>query len=723
MSFIKGNFHKYIFRSDKGYVIGLVKVNESDISSLIGTTTTITGYFHELNENDLYVFNGSLVEHERYGEQFNVDSYDIILPSDKDKIIEFLSSNLFPGIGDKKASKIVDVLGCDALKMILDDPNCLLKVPTVTLKQKDTIYSNLVKYQYSFEVIVSLTKKGFNTKDALTIYNYYTDDTTAVILDNPYKIIDDITDIGFKKVDAIRSSFNILDNDIRRVEAAIKYVIDMVNFNIGNTYLERVEIINYVRRVLFINDLDLINNAIDNLVHKNEIMVNGDNYSLKKMYKAESYIARILYNLANVSSNTIVKDSDITLLEEYYSIKYNDMQKKAIKNAIEKRILIITGGPGTGKTTIIKAICKLYQDLNGYSSNDLNKYLALVAPTGRAAKRIASQTNLEASTIHRFLKWNKEDDTFRVNEDNKSDVRFIIIDEASMIDTYLFYNLLLGLNYNTKIVIIGDYNQLPSVGAGQVLKDLIESDAIDVVKLEKLYRQEDNSNINLFAHDIINNNLDMSLFTGDDLEFVPANNIDLKSKMDKYLDLYKDYDINKFQVLAPIYKGDNGIDDLNFYMQKKLNSNLKNKNSTVVDGVLMYEGDKVIDLVNMPDDNVFNGDIGAITKINNNPKELYIDFMPLFVKFTPANFSNLHLGYAISIHKSQGSEFDVVIIPILNKYSNMLYKKLIYTAVTRAKKKLIIIGEEQALSKAILNDRENKRKTNLKNFIISCINT
>ena len=197
MSFIKGNFHKYIFRSDKGYVIGLVKVNESDISSLIGTTTTITGYFHELNENDLYVFNGSLVEHERYGEQFNVDSYDIILPSDKDKIIEFLSSNLFPGIGDKKASKIVDVLGCDALKMILDDPNCLLKVPTVTLKQKDTIYSNLVKYQYSFEVIVSLTKKGFNTKDALTIYNYYTDDTTAVILDNPYKIIDDITDIGF----------------------------------------------------------------------------------------------------------------------------------------------------------------------------------------------------------------------------------------------------------------------------------------------------------------------------------------------------------------------------------------------------------------------------------------------------------------------------------------------------------------------------------------------
>ena len=723
MSFIKGNFRKYIFRSDKGYIVGLFKVKDAsdDLLDIKNNTITFTGYFHELNESDLYLFNGEMINHDRYGEQFSVSDYSIVLPDEKDKIVEFLSSNLFPGIGEKKAIKIVDILGNNALKIILDNPSCLTLVPGVTEKQKNTIYENLKKYQYSFEVIVELTKKGFNTKDALLIYNYYKDDTYDIIETNPYRLIDDIYEVSFKKIDAIRNNFNITDTDIRRICATIKYVINEVNHTIGNTYLNKSEIISYVKRAIFIFDDELILKALDELLISNDIVLYNDMYFLCEMYKAESYIAKRLFSLANFDKKDRVTNNDLKELEEHFYINYNEEQKEAILKSIKNKLLVITGGPGTGKTTIIKAICKLYQNINGYSDLELERYLALVAPTGRAAKRISYQTGHSASTIHRFLKWNKEDNSFRVNEDNKSDAKFVIIDEASMVDTYLLYNLLLGLNYYTKIVIIGDYNQLPSVGPGQILKDIIESECIDVIKLDKLYRQKENSNITLFAHDITNNTINMDIFNNsDDLIFIESNSTNLKENIKPYLLEYKDLSFDKFQVLAPIYKGDNGIDDLNFYMQKVLNKNLKNE--LLIEGTIILEKDKVINLVNMPDDNVFNGDIGIVEKVSNKPKEIYIDFDGDFVRYTPSNFDNIKLGYTISIHKSQGSEFDVVILPILNKYSNMLYKKLIYTAVTRAKKKLIIMGEEEAIKKAILNDRENSRKTNLKNLIKSCIN-
>ena len=438
----------------------------------------------------------------------------------------------------------------------------------------------------------------------------------------------------------------------------------------------------------------------------------------------ERYVANRIFNLAN-NDNSIKIDNILDLisdLENLFGITYNSGQVTAIKEAFCNNFLVITGGPGTGKTTIIKAICELYSYINGVDYEEMMDSLVLLAPTGRAAKRVAEQTNYTASTIHRFLKWNKDDNTFRVNEENKSDAKVIIVDEVSMVDIHLLYSLFMGINDNTKVIFIGDFNQLPSVGPGQVLKDIIDSDCVNVIKLEKLYRREETSNITLLAHDIIHDDVSMDLFnTSDDLVFIECDSLNMKNKLQEELVKYIDCSYDEFQVMAPIYKGENGIDDLNYFMQDIFNPKDKTKNEMVMDGVLYRECDKVLQLINMVDDNVFNGDIGCIRLIKNKDKQVYIDFDNNMIKYTPNSFSNIKLGYVISIHKSQGSEFDYVIIPILNKYNNMLYKKLIYTGITRAKKRLILIGEKDAFMKSVSNNKENNRKTSLKNFILECI--
>jgi exodeoxyribonuclease V alpha subunit len=347
--------------------------------------------------------------------------------------------------------------------------------------------------------------------------------------------------------------------------------------------------------------------------------------------------------------------------------------------------------------------------------------LILLAPTGRASKRISELANFPASTIHRFLKWDKESNTFGININNKSDAKMVIIDEASMIDLNLFYSLLQGLHEDTKIVIVGDYDQLPSVGCGQVLKDLIESDSFLVVELKELYRQKETSNIIKFAYDIKNDNYDNSIFLGEDLTFIPCSNSNLKEKLYEIIKDYNYKDYDKFQVLAPIYAYDNGIDDLNNYLQDIINPK-KNDNFIAVGEEIYRVNDKVIQLVNMPDENIYNGDVGIVEKINLKPKEIYVRYDENVVKYTPSIFDNIKHGFCISIHKAQGSEFDTVIIPVLHKYSRMLYKKLIYTAVTRSKKKLYILGEESALKEAIKNNSYKDRKTTLKDFIIDGIN-
>lgn len=726
-TWVKGNFKRYIFKSDTGYSIGLFKVKEtssSELDEFINHTITFTGYFHELNEDDNYCFNGKLIEHEKYGKQFQVESYERILPEEKDSIVEFLSGGLFKGIGEKTAEKIVAYLGKDTLNVILENPSNLLLIPSITKKQIDILNKTLTEYESSYKTILSLNELGFSTKDSLLIYNKYKVKTLEILNQNIYCVMEDILEINFKKVDIIALKNGFSKDDVRRIQAAILYTMDEVCNLYGHSYLLEEEIEEYTIRALGnrVADSEFLQ-ALKKLELDLKIIKKDEKYYLMKMYEAEQNIMKRCGYLMR-SSDYIDKklDKSIDEVANFFSCLYNEEQLKAIQLSVIKKFLIVTGGPGTGKTTIIKAICELYRKMNKLSHEKLAERIALLAPTGRASKRISESTNLPASTIHRFLKWNKENNKFGINEYHKSDVDFVIVDEFSMVDTYLFDSLLKGLRYDTKIILVGDYNQLPSVGPGQILKDMIESQCLNVVELKELYRQKENSNIISLAYQINNGYLDTSIFNkNDDLTFipVPSNNV-----IPKIIEIAEECKKNKkdIQVLAPMYKTYNGIDMINVSLQKVFNQTSKNKKEILINNVIFRENDKVIQLSNMPDDNVFNGDIGTIYEIKNgSKKEVYIDFDGNIVKYTPTNFQKFKHAYAISIHKSQGSEFDCVIIPVVNGYGKMLYRKLIYTGVTRVKKKLYLIGEVNALEHAINNNDTNLRRTTLKEMLVDNI--
>ena len=725
--YIKGNFKRSIYRSDNGYIIGLFKIKETNSSNLeeyINHTITFTGYFHELIEEETYLFSGNIVEHEKYGTQFQVENYERILPEENDAIIEFLSGGLFKGIGEKTAEKIVNYLGKDTLNIIIENPNNLLLIPTITKRQIDTLHNTLLEYQSSYKTIVFLNEIGFSTRDSLLIYNKYKDKTEIVLNDNIYLLSEDIEEITFKKVDIIALKNQVKRNDIRRIAAGIIYVLNEVCNTIGHSYLLKDEIIIYLTRALNI-DLTLaeIDQSLENLARNLKIINIDEKYYLTKMYEAEDNIAKRCGYLMRAKEHQDKKlEVTIREIEKNFGYFYNEEQLEAIKLSYIKNILIVTGGPGTGKTTIINTICELYRQMNKLSYDKLAERIALLAPTGRASKRISESTNLPASTIHRFLKWNKESNKFGINEYHKSSVDFVIIDEFSMVDTYLFDSLLKGLRYDTKIIIVGDYNQLPSVGSGQLLKDMIESESLHVVKLKQLYRQKENSNIINLAYQINENKLDQTIFNQtDDLTFIP---IPQNKVVEEIVNIASNYTDNDqiIQILAPMYKGINGIDNINISLQNVFNPKSKSKKEIIINNVVYRENDKVIQLSNMPDENIFNGDIGYIETIKNgSKKEIYINFDGNIVRYTPANFQKFKHAYAISIHKSQGSEFDTVIIPLVNNYGKMLYRKLIYTAVTRVKKKLYLIGEIEALEKAIQNNDSNIRRTTLKQFLIDNI--
>ena len=732
--YVKGTFKQSIFRSDKGYIIGLLKVHETNIIEMkehVNRTITFTGYFADLNENEKYIMYGEITHHPKYGFQYNVSEYDRIKPDDKDGIVEFLSSDLFTGIGEKMAIRIVDTLGDDTLGLILKDKTCLYQVPKLSEKKIDLIYDTLIKYEESHEIIVKLTELGFTMRDSLNIYNTYKSNTIRIIENDIYRIIDDVDEITFTKVDSIALNLNEDKFNLGRIKACIIYIMKELSFKNGDTYLLYGEIYEGMSYYLK-SDIDstLFDEAISELDGELKIKIIEDRYYIFDEFESEEYIANKINYLINKDvSNYKNIDMRITELEDKYNIKYSDMQKEAIIKALKNNILIITGGPGTGKTTIIKAIVDLYKMLNKLSDKDLINNIALLAPTGRASKRMSESTNLPATTIHRFLKWNKESDEFMVNEYNPDFSNLVIVDEVSMIDNRLMSNLLKGLTNNIKLVLVGDYNQLPSVGLGNVLKDLIDSDIVDTIELDLLYRQDENSYIPVLANEIKNETLEEDfLIDRDDYKFLecPSDSIipsliNISKKV-----ISKGYDYKRVQIMAPMYAGVNGIDNINKVLQDVFNEADINKKEIKYGDIIYRENDKVLQLVNDPDNNVFNGDIGTIKDINYKGKsgnpEITIDYYGVIVTYQTKDFNKFKHGYIISIHKSQGSEFDLVIMPISSTYKRMLYKKLIYTGITRAKKRLILIGEPIAFMYGVRNNNEYSRKTTLKENLLNFLN-
>lgn len=722
--YIKGNYQRSIYQNSNGYHIGLFKVKETNCEQLtkyVDKTITFTGYFHELNDMDTYLFFGQMVEHPKYGTQFSVTSYERCKPEEKDAIVDFLTSGLFKGIGEKKAKAIVDVLGKDTLQIILDNPDNLILIPGITKTNIDTLHTKLKEYEASYETVLYLGELGFSTKDAMLVYNFYKERVKFIIEEDIYQLIYSIPEINFKKIDRIALKNGVEKNAFIRIKASILYIMEELSNAYGHSYFFYDEIFSYLPRVLLVTISDTeYQEALASLIKDVKVIQKEEKYYLEEMYQAECFIVKRFRLLAHSEDEEFKNlDSKFSELEKVFGISYNEDQKIAILDSCKKSFLIITGGPGTGKTTIMKGIVELYKELHKLTYEKLVDKLALLAPTGRAAKRMSEATLLPASTIHRFLKWNKDTNKFQVNEYHKSKVELVIIDEASMIDTELLASLLKGISANCKVIMVGDAYQLPSVGPGQVLHDLIESKKLPVVELKELYRQGKDSNIISLAYDVRRGEVVDDVFNQDeDLTFIECDDKDVLSNLMDVSQTFKDLSYKKFQILAPMYKTIHGIDAINQKLQTIFNPKESSKKELVVGDVIFREGDKVIELSNMPEENIYNGDIGIISTIITQPvKKIIIDFDGNEVTFTSANFNKFRLAYAISIHKAQGSEFDVVIMPLVQGYKKMLYRKLVYTGITRSKKMLYLIGDKIALRQAVSNTSSDIRRTTIKDFL------
>ena len=722
--YIKGHYQRSIYQNSNGYHIGLFKVKETNSEALtpfLDKTITFTGYFHELNDMDTYLFFGKLVEHPKYGTQFSVSSYERCKPEEKDAIVEFLTSGLFKGIGEKKAKSIVDVLGKDTLPIILEHPDNLILIPGITKSNIDTLHNKLKEYESSYETVLYLSNLGFSTKDSMLVYNFYKERVKEVIDADIYQLEYSIYELGFKKIDRIALKNGVDKDAMIRIRAAILYIMEEVSNTYGHSYFYYDEIYEYLPRVLstFISD-DLYQEALQSLLVDLKVVQKEEKYYLKEMYDAECLIVKRFRLLARKEDESFQNlDDKFSEMEEVFGISYNEEQKQAILMSVCKNFLIITGGPGTGKTTIMKGMIELYKEVQKLSYEKLADRIALLAPTGRAAKRMSEATLMPASTIHSFLKWQKDTNKFQVNEYHKSKVELVIIDETSMIDTMLMASLLRGISANCKIIMVGDSYQLPSVGPGQLLHDVIVSGKLPVVELKELYRQGKDSNIISLAYDIRNGCVEDEVFNQDeDLTFISCSDNQVISNLMDVSSTFKDLSYKKFQVLAPMYKGNYGIDIINNQLQRIFNPKDSSKKELVVGEVIFREGDKVIELTNMPEENIFNGDIGIISQIITSPaKKIIVDFDGNEVTFTAANFNKFRLAYAISIHKAQGSEFDVVVMPLVQGYRKMLYRKLVYTGITRSKKMLYLIGDKVALKQAVHNTSSDIRRTTIQDFL------
>lgn len=717
--YFSGTIERIIFENPSSFFrILLLDIDDTD-ADFDDFEIIITGTMADIMEGEDYTFWGNLVQHPKYGEQLKITRYERAKPTSKG-LVKYFSSDHFKGIGVKTAQKIVDLYGDNAIDKVLAEPEKLKDIAGLSAKNREAFLTKLRQNYGTERILAKLSEYGIPNKLAFQVQDFYKEETLEIVEHYPYQLVEDIQGIGFKIADQLAQSLGIEGTAPERFRAGLLHTLLTQSMEKGDTYLEAKELLEHTIELLESSrqielDPSSVADELAHLIEEDKVQNIDTKIFENSLFFAEEGIRSNLLRILEKGKQNKFEpkkiEAAIAQIENEFAISYDVTQKQAICDAINHKIFILTGGPGTGKTTVINGIIAVYALLHGLDlrkSQDLP--ILLAAPTGRAARRMNELTGLPSATIHRHLGMTGDDDTSHL--DYYLDADFIIVDELSMVDTWLANQLLSNISSNTKLLIVGDADQLPSVSPGQVLADLLKIPLLPQTKLEKIYRQSKDSTIVTLASQIQKGILPTD-FTEKkaDRSYFEARNEHIPQMIERIVEaaLRSGIPAQDVQVLAPMYRGQAGIDHINQLMQNLINPVETEQIIFEATDCQYRQGDKVIHLVNDAESNVFNGDLGYITDLlpakytDSKQDELTINFDSNEVIYPRSEWYKIRLAYAMSIHKSQGSEFPVVILPITSSSHRMLQRNLIYTAITRAKSKLILLGEKSAFDFAVKN--------------------
>ena len=719
---IKGQIERITYHNEENsYTIAKMKIGgRQDLVTAVGNLLSVSA-------GEVLKLKGEWHNHPKFGEQFKIISYESVVPATVKGIEKYLGSGLIKGIGPVMAKRLVTKFGLETLNVIETETRRLCEVEGIGDKRIGMIKKAWDDQKEIRDVMVFLQGHGVSPAYAAKIYKKYAKASVAVVQQNPYKLATDIFGIGFITADKIAGNLGISKESLIRAEAGILYVLHQLSDE-GHVYYPYEPLVEECKKILGV-ERDTIVKAFGKIsfekkiviedLNKEDIKENNKAVYLAKFHVCEVGVAARLQELMRFPKKLKAFDREKALewVQGELKIQLAKNQKQAVKEAIEKKVMVVTGGPGTGKTTIINSIIKI--------CGRLGQRVLLSAPTGRAAKRMAEATGHESKTIHRLLEFSPKEGGFKRDENNPLDADLIVIDETSMVDIVLMYQFLKAVPKDATLILVGDVDQLPSVGAGSVLKDIIDSGCIPTVMLNEIFRQAKESLIIVNAHRVNNGQMPIMEGSGDSLQDFYFFIIEEPEKVaEKIIELCKEKIPQKFgyrsiddiQVLTPMHRGLVGASNLNTELQKHLNSST---DELVRGGLVLKVGDKVMQIRNNYDKEVFNGDIGRINKIDREEQEIIVNYDGRMVSYEYSELDEIVLAYAVSVHKSQGSEYPVVVMPVLTQHYMLLQRNLLYTGITRGKKLVVLVGTNKAVAIAIKNNKPQKRYTLLKERLLA----